>query len=228
MRNNGEVRHLLTHTNPKSPVAEAFRTLRTNLYFSDLKKSLKKIMVTSAGPSEGKSTILANLAVTVAQTGQKVLLIDADLRKPVMHKIFDLSNSKGLTNLLVEELEPGQVIHRSKIENLDILTSGPIPPNPSELLGSERMEKFLNGINSYDIIFIDSPPAVAVTDAVVLSSKMDGVLLVIDCKQVRREMAISAKEQLLKANARILGAVLNRVEYKGEDYRYAQSHFTGA
>lgn len=213
-------RQLITHTDPKSPEAETFRTLRTNLYYSDLDNSLKKVLFTSAGPSEGKSTILSNLAVTVAQTGKRVLIIDGDLRKPVQHKIFEVNNLRGLTNLLVEELPIEELLKKTKIENLDILTSGPIPPNPSELLGSNRMEAFLKSIEGYDMVFIDAPPAVAVTDSVVLSSKVDGVLLVINSKQVKIEMAQHAKEQLEKANAKILGVILNNVEYKGDDYQY--------
>ncbi|MDW7675417.1 MAG: CpsD/CapB family tyrosine-protein kinase [Bacillota bacterium] len=220
MAKKAEERLLITHTDPKSPVAEAFRTLRTNLYYSNLDQELKKVMFTSAGPGEGKSTILANLAVAVAQTGKKVLVIDADLRKPVQHKIFQISNLKGLTNLLVEEFELQQVAQATKVENLSIITSGPIPPNPSELLGSARMERFLKGIEGFDIVFIDAPPAIAVTDPVILSSKVDGVMIVINSKTVKIEMAKHAKEQLTKANAKILGVVLNNVEYKGEDYQY--------
>lgn len=220
MAKKSDTRHLITHTDPKSPIAEAFRALRTNLYYSNLDKSLKKVLLTSTGLGEGKSTILANLAVAVAQTGQKVLIIDADLRKPVQHKIFELSNLRGLTNLLVEDLQLPEVVQDSTISNLKLLTSGPIPPNPSELLGSARMERFLTSITEYDLILIDAPPAVAVTDPVVLAAKVDGVLLVINSKQVKIEMAKYAKEQLEKAQAKILGVVLNNVEYQGDDYQY--------
>ncbi|MBS4025928.1 MAG: CpsD/CapB family tyrosine-protein kinase [Clostridia bacterium] len=220
MGKKADVRQLITHTDPKSPASEAFRTLRTNLYYSNLDKTMKKVMFTSAGPGEGKSTVLANLAVTVAQSGQRVLVIDADLRKPVQHKIFGLSNMKGLTNLLVDSLELSEVVKETKVENLQILTSGPIPPNPSELLGSSRMEQFLSGISGYDLVFIDAPPAIAVTDPVVLAAKVDGVLLVLNSNQVKIDMAKHAKEQLEKAKAKIIGVVLNNVEYKGDDYQY--------
>ncbi|MGF7184777.1 capsular exopolysaccharide synthesis family protein [Desulfitispora alkaliphila] len=211
---------LIAHSDPKSPVAEAFRILRTNLYYSNLDKELKKVMVTSAGPAEGKSTILSNLAVTVAQTEQKVLLIDADLRKPVQHKVFGVSNQRGLTNLLVEDLDLSEVIQETQVKNLSILASGPIPPNPSELLGSKRMDKFLDSISGFDIVFIDAPPAVAVTDPAVIAPKVDGVLMVINSKKVKIEMAQHAKAQLENAKGRILGVILNNVEYKGADYQY--------
>lgn len=214
------IRFLITHNNPKSPAAEAFRTLRTNLYYSSLDTTLRKILVTSAGPVEGKSTIIANLAVTVAQAGQRVLIIDADLRKPVQHKIFEIDNTKGLTNIIVENLDPKGIIQKTPIEGLDVLTSGPIPPNPSELVGSKRMEDFLNKLEDYEMILIDSPPAVAVTDAMLISSKVDGVLIVINSKKVKIDIAKHIKEHLLKAKAKIIGVVLNNVEYSGDDYQY--------
>ena len=211
---------LITHLDPKSPVAEAFRVLRTNLHYVNLDKKIKTVMVTSAGPNEGKSTILANLAVAIAQTGQKVLIVDADLRKPTQHKIFSLNGVKGLTNLLVEEVDFAEVVQPCEVENLSIITSGPIPPNPSELLGSLRMDSFLSSVTEYDLVLFDTPPVVAVTDAAVLSSKLDGVLLLIESKKVKIERAKAAKEQLLKANARILGVILNNVAYSGDDYQY--------
>lgn len=212
---------LITYFNSKSILAEAFRTLRTNIYFCNLDNSLKKIMVTSSGPNEGKSTVIANLAITVAQTGRKVLVIDADLRKPTLHKIFQVDNILGLTDLLIDNLGQLDVVQQTKIENLDIITSGPIPPNPSELLVSARMDWVLKrGSNNYDMIFIDTPPTVTVTDSVILADKVDGILMVINSNKVKIDIAKQAKEQLEKAKSRLLGVVLNNVKLKADEYQY--------
>jgi len=216
-----EERHLITHTKPKSPVAEAYRTLRTNIQFSGLDSPYKTILITSAGPAEGKSTTLANLGVAMAQAGMQVLIVDCDLRKPVQHKIFKVQNNQGLTNVLVEHLDPEQVVQKTAVDNLSLLTSGPIPPNPSELLGSERMKELIQQLKSrYDIFLFDSPPAVAVTDAALLSAQLDGVILVLRAGTAKIDMAKQAKEQIEKANGKIIGAVLYGVNYSGEDYHY--------
>ena len=221
MKNNGERRYLITHDRPKSPVAEAYRTLRTNIYFSGLGNPYRTILVTSAGPGEGKSTTLANLGVAMAQADNSVLIIDCDLRKPVQHKIFDLSNQKGLTNVLVEGLSVEKATQATKVDNLAVLTSGPIPPNPSELLGSERMEHIIQLMrNDFDTVLLDSPPVVAVTDAAVLSPLVDGVILVLRSGIAKTDMAKQAKEQIEKANGKIIGAILYGVSYSGEDYHY--------
>ncbi len=220
MKKNEE-RHLITHTKPKSPVAEAYRTLRTNIQFSGLDSPYKTILITSAGPAEGKSTTLANLGVAMAQAGMQVLIVDCDLRKPVQHKIFKVQNNQGLTNVLVEHLDPEQVVQKTAVDNLSLLTSGPIPPNPSELLGSERMKELIQQLKSrYDIFLFDSPPAVAVTDAALLSAQLDGVILVLRAGTAKIDMAKQAKEQIEKANGKIIGAVLYGVNYSGEDYHY--------
>lgn len=220
MAKKDNARQLITHTDPKSIVAEAFRTLRTNLYYTNLDKKLHKIMVTSAGPGEGKSTIISNLAVAQAQTGQKVLLIDADLRKPVQHKIFQLDNRTGLTTMLVNNNPIDKVATKFGSDNLYILPSGPIPPNPSELLGSEKMDNFLKTLDDYDIVYIDAPPVIAVTDALVLAPKIDGVILAINSRQVTIEVAQKSKESLERVGANLLGVVLNNVKYQGDDYQY--------
>ncbi|NPV27277.1 MAG: CpsD/CapB family tyrosine-protein kinase [Firmicutes bacterium] len=212
---------MITHHNPKSPVAEAYRTLRTNITFSALDKPFRTLMVTSAGPEEGKSTTLANLAIAMAQAGSRILVVDCDLRKPLQHKIFSLSNRQGVTNLLVENLDAEQVIQSSVVPNLDVLTSGPIPPNPSELLGSKRMQSLLPRlVERYDCVLLDTPPAVAVTDAAVLAPHVDGVILVIRAGVAKIEMLKEAKSLLDNANARIIGTVLNGVKYDGDDYQY--------
>jgi capsular exopolysaccharide synthesis family protein len=214
-------RTLITHANPKSPISESYRALRTNIQFSAIDEELKVLLVTSAGPGEGKSTTISNLAVAYAQSDKKVLLMDADLRKPTMHQTFRVTNRLGLTNLLTNQAELEEVIRNSSIPNLDILTSGPIPPNPSEILSSKRMITLLDELKKmYDIILIDAPPAIAVTDAQILGTRSDGVILVIDSGKVKREIAMKAKANLDHVQARILGVVLNNVDRKNKDSYY--------
>jgi len=213
-------RRLIVHEEAKSPIAEAYRTLRTNLQFSKSEGKLKTIMFTSAGPGEGKSTTVANTAVALAQSGKKVILMDCDLRKPVQHKIFGKKN-RGLTNVLVEEVKIEDFLQKTEIENLRILTGGPIPPNPSELLGSNKMQEVLDYLKSQaDYLIIDVPPVVAVTDACVLAAKVDGITLVVNFGTIRPEMAQKAKNLLLKANGHVLGVIINRVEIEEEDSYY--------
>lgn len=204
---------LITDIDPKSPVAETYRSLRTNIQFVNIDKKLKTLLVTSAGPSEGKSTTIANLAVTTAQLGHKTLLIDCDLRKPMVHNIFDLNRSRGITNILTGGMKPEEVVLESGIENLWVLPTGPIPPNPSELLGSQKMSELLEDLkNTYSMILIDAPPILAVTDAAVLSPKLDGVLMVIHSEKTDRESARRAKGLLSHVGASIIGVVLNGVQ----------------
>jgi capsular exopolysaccharide synthesis family protein len=211
---------LITHENAKSPIAEAYRTLRTNLQFANAGEALRTVMYTSSGPGEGKSTTVANTAVVLAQSGKKVIISDCDLRKPVQHKIFGLKN-QGLTNALVENLAITELLQESGIHNLRVLPSGPIPPNPSELLGNPKMETVLRELRQdCDILLVDAPPVVAVTDACVLACQMDGVVMVVAAGMVRPEMALHAKDLLLKANAHLLGVVLNRVEIEKEHAYY--------
>ena len=213
-------RKLIVYEQPKSPTAEAYRTLRTNLQFAKVDGELKTIMFTNAGPGEGKSTTIANTAVAIAQSGKKVILVDCDLRKPVQHKIFDRKN-QGLANILVENLNVTDYIQDTSIENLRLVTSGPIPPNPSELLGSVKMTTLLAFLREQaDLVLIDAPPVVAVTDASVLASQVDGITLVLDSGTVRPEMAQRAKELLTNANGKILGVILNRVEIDDEHAYY--------
>ncbi|WP_438448541.1 CpsD/CapB family tyrosine-protein kinase [Gorillibacterium sp. sgz5001074] len=209
-------------SNPKSPIAEAYRTLRTNIDFSSVDEAVQIIMLTSTQPGEGKSTTTANLALAYVQAGKRVLLIDADLRKPTIHKIFNRTNRVGLTSLLAGNRQIQELPMDSYIDNLDILTSGPIPPNPSELLASKKMKALLEELrNMYDMIIIDTPPAIAVTDANLLASHCDGVVLVIDSGKVKREQALRAKLGLEHAKARLLGVVLNNKDRKeADDYYY--------
>lgn len=219
-------RRLIVHEQPKSPIAEAYRTLRTNIQYARVDGELKVLLFTSAGPSEGKSTVAANSAVALAQAGHRVVLVDCDLRKPVQHHLFNV-NKKGLTNCLVGESPVLDLLQDTEAPNLRVLASGPIPPNPAELLGSSRMDAVLAALKgACDYILIDSPPVIAVTDACVLARKADGVLLVLDADQVRPEMAQKAKELLINAQATIIGVILNRAEIESEHsyYYYYYGH----
>lgn len=217
---------LIVHEQPKSPIAEAYRTLRTNIQYAKVDGELKVLLFTSAGPGEGKSTVAANTAVALAQAGHRVVLVDCDLRKPVMHHVFSL-NKKGLTNCLVGESPATELLQDTEVANLRVLTSGPIPPNPAELLGSSRMGVALDALKeAADFVLLDCPPVIAVTDACVLSRRADGVILVLDADTVRPEMAQKAKELLENAQAHILGAILNRAEIESEHsyYYYYYGH----
>ncbi|MFD0680801.1 MULTISPECIES: CpsD/CapB family tyrosine-protein kinase [unclassified Paenibacillus] len=215
-------RPLITHENPKSPISEAYRTLRTNIQFSAIDEELRVLMVTSAGPGEGKSTTITNLAVVYAQSDKRVVLIDADLRKPTMHHTFNCTNRWGITSVLSGQANLSEVVRTTAIPNLSIITAGPIPPNPSEMLASKRMVATLEELKEqFDIILIDTPPALAVTDAQIVASKCDGVVLVMDSGKVKREMALKAKANLEYVKARILGVVLNNMDRKNaESYYY--------
>jgi capsular exopolysaccharide synthesis family protein len=214
--------HLITVADPRSPVSEAYRTLRTNLDFSSLDKPIKTMLVTSAGPGEGKSTVLANLAVTTAQAGRKVILVDCDLRRPNLHNIFDLKNDVGLTTMVVDDAAmESPPLRDTGVESLQLVSSGPLPPNPSELLGSRRMEEIIAALlERADVILFDAPPVVAVTDAAVLATKVDGVLLVVNAGGTKRDYARVAKARLEKVNANLLGAVLNNVRFDVSLHRY--------
>lgn len=217
---------LVTISNPRSPIAEAYRTLRTNLEFSNLDRSLRALLVTSPGPDEGKSTTLANLAVTIAQGGKRVILVDADLRRPSQHQIFNLKNSVGLSDMVRDDaLLANPPLQDTGVPNLQVLTSGPLPPNPAEILGSKRMSDILAALLSRaDMVLLDAPPVIAVTDAAVLSAKVDGVLLVIRAGKTKRENAKKAQQQLEKINARIIGVVLNNVKPDASvQYYYAET-----
>jgi capsular exopolysaccharide synthesis family protein len=212
---------LITLEQSKSPISEAFRTLRTNVQFTGVDSETKKIMVTSAGPREGKSSTVANLAVSMAQTGKTVLVIDADLRNPTQHKIFGLSNAHGLSVALVQDQDYANYIWETNAPGLMVLTGGPIPPNPAELVGSRRMESLIEEVSEqFDIVLIDTPPIVAVTDAAILAQVVDGVILVLASGEVNKDYALRAKEQLDKVGAKILGAVLNKADLKTSEYYY--------
>lgn len=218
---NATRRSLIAMINPKSPTAEQYRTIRTNIQFSSIDEEIRTLMVTSSGPAEGKSTTTANLAVVFAQQGKKVLLVDADMRKPTVHYTFSMNNAYGLTNVLTRQTELKEAIKQSKEEKLDILTSGPIPPNPAELLSSRAMEQFFEEAKEvYDIIIFDTPPVLAVTDAQVLANKCDGTVLVVSSGKTEIESAQKTKELLTNAQGKILGVVLNNKKIDNNDYYY--------
>jgi capsular exopolysaccharide synthesis family protein len=204
---------------PDSPVTESFRTLRTNIHNYKSDSPLKVIMFTSAGPKEGKSTVLANLAVTFAWSNSKILIIDCDLRKPVQSLIFGKAN-RGITDYLVKNCEWKNLIQQTEIANLDLLASGFIPPNPAELLASPQIGALLAELRcEYDYLLIDTPPVTVVTDACVMASQVDGIYLIVATNTVSPERADQTQELLHNANGRICGVVLNRVEHQNE-YSY--------
>ncbi len=208
---------------PRSPVAEAYRMLRTNLQFSDIDHPRRVLLMTSCGPLEGKSVTAANLSIVMAQSGKRVILVDADLRRPMQHKVFTLQDAFGLTSILLNPSMPlDEVLQATSVANLRVLTCGPIPPDPSELLSSKRMADVITALRQEaDIVIFDTPPALVVTDASVLSTRADGVLMVIQAGRTRRTAAKQAKEALVAVGANIVGVVLNRLEvHNGSYYTY--------
>jgi len=219
---------VITHANPKSPISEAYRVLRTNIQYSSIDKPLKTIVVTSSKPMEGKTTTVVNLAVSFAQTGKRVLLIDSDLRKPKIHKIFSLSNKTGLTNLIVAHDDDFvKYIRLCEIPNLEILPCGTIPPNPSELLSSNTFINFIHEMGEiYNIILLDAPPVGSVTDAAIISAFVDGTILVANSGHVEIEALKRSKELLTNVNANIIGVVLNNLDkHAGSNYYYQYDYY---
>jgi len=219
---------LLTALEPRHPVSEAYRGLRTNLQFSSIDNALTSLMITSSVPGEGKTTTAANLAIVMAQSGRSVLLVDADMRRPRQHKIFGLPQNPGLTDaLILGSSSPEHYIRATPVPNLSLLTSGKIPPNPAELLGSQRMHQLIEQLHEHaEIIIFDAPPVLAVTDAQVLASLVNGVLLVIDSTQTARGKIAQSVESLSRTNARILGTVLNRLVRSARGYYYYSEYST--
>jgi protein-tyrosine kinase len=209
-----KMKELITVDEPRSPISEAYRTLRTNLDFAGLDRALKTLAVTSAGVAEGKSTTLANLAVVSAQAGRQIILVDADLRRPMLHQVFGLDNSTGLTTMMMgSDALDAPPLRDTGIEGLSVLTSGPLPPNPAEVIGSRRMEEIIATLaGRADQVLFDTPPVIAVTDAAVLATRVDGVLLVISAGHTRRDYARTAVQRLQQINARVVGAVLTNVQ----------------
>jgi protein-tyrosine kinase len=211
---------IITLAEPHSPASEAYRTLRTNIQFSSLDKPLRTVLVTGVDAGEGKSTTLANLAVVIAQGGKRVVAVDCDLRRPTLHKVFGLSAEPGLTTAILDKAGHA-VSQKTTVEGLSVVASGPLPPNPSELLGSRRFGEILDALaKEADIVLLDAPPIIAVSDAAVLASRVDGVLLVVSAGKTKRELARRAKSLLEKVNANILGVVLNNAPVERSMYTY--------
>jgi len=213
---------LVTLSSPRSPISEAYRTLRTNLQFVSLDKPLRTLLVTSPGAEEGKSTMLANLAVAMAQGEKQVILVDCDLRRPSLHKLLGLESKPGLTTMMVEEEAMSEPpLQETAVPGLHFLASGLLPPSPADLLGSRRMDRVLELLKERaDVVLLDAPPVVAVSDAAVLATKVDGVLLVVSAGQTKRDSVQAAKTRLEKVNANLIGAVLTNVPLDASLERY--------
>lgn len=206
----------------KSPIRESYRVLRTNLQFAAVDRPLDILLVTSASPSEGKSMTAANLAAAIAQAGRRVILVDTDLHRPRQHRLFKVRNSVGVTTgLLDEQLNVDEILQETAVPGLRVLTSGPLPPNPAELLGSARMRSLLAALKAEaEVVVLDSPPVSALSDAAVLSTQADGVVMVLEAGKTRRPYAQRSLEALRRVNAHVVGAVLNRVPARGFGYYY--------
>lgn len=212
---------IISITKPKSPVAEAYRGIRTSIEFSNLDKELKVINVTSSMQNEGKSTVMANLAVSFANLDKKVLIMEGDLRNPSVHRMFNISNINGLTDILVNNKSFLDCVYCTDVKNLHVLTCGPIPPNPSEMLSSNKIRQFVDSLRDYyDYIFIDAPPIGIVTDAGIISTYTDGCIFVVGAGEADAEMAKVSKDRLEKVGANILGVVLNKFEASGANGYY--------
>lgn len=225
----GYDRKLVTALAPRSPISEAYRVLRTNIQYTSLDKPLKTILVTSAGPYEGKSVTAANLAIAMALVGQRTILVDADFRKPSQHRLFNMTNDIGLTNALIAQSDLEHFMRPTLVENLRVLTAGLALPNPAEVLASERMHSLITQLHTEaDIIVFDTPPCLPVADPAILARYVDGVILVVDSMQTHRDAAIRARSIMEKAGARLLGVVLNRFSPQSGNghyyYQYYASH----
>jgi capsular exopolysaccharide synthesis family protein len=219
-------RDLFIVENPTSSVAECARSLRTNLLFLGTDRPLKRLLLTSAGPAEGKSTTVVALGTTMALAGNKVLLVDTDLRRPRLHKTFGVSSEHGLTNVLLETANLDTAIKSTGVPGLDVLPCGPLPPNPSELLHTERFQKLLSSLETrYDRILFDSPPVNAVTDATILAQMVEGTILVVQASKTSKEAARRASRHLANVNAKLLGVVLNHVDLRDSSYYYRNYYY---
>lgn len=216
---------LITLNDPRSPASESYRTLRTNIKFLSADAQLRTLTVTSAGPEEGKSTTIANLGVSFAQAGKRVLLVDTDMRKPTVHTIFNVTNNEGLSSILAGDHTPAQAIKATEQEGLSILTCGPIPPNPAELLESQRMTDLIAEFReTYDLVLFDAPPIIAVTDASILASRLDGLILLLGVNKVTRKAARHALQLLDRAKVKVWGMVVRGVRPDNDGYYYSYYH----
>ena len=226
-------RRLITHEDPKSPVAEAYRSLRTSIMYSSANEEIKSILVSSPGPGEGKTTTIANLAITYANLGKKTLLIDTDLRRPVQHRVFNVKRDPGITHYLSGATDDfNSVIQETEIKNLFVVSAGVIPPNPSELLGSERMRKLVSQLEAeWDMVLFDSPPLVAVTDATMVSKEIDRIIMVVKSGGTDKGAFNRTLLALQNVEAPLGGVVMNAVtsknSYGSYYYYYQYYHYYG-
>ena len=215
------MKSIISYNDPKSVISEQYRSIRTNIEYSNVDQNTKTILVTSSDKNEGKTTTVSNLAVSFANLNKKVLIIDCDLRNPSIHKMFRLNNIYGLTDILAKDRAVDKCIQETELKNLYVLTAGAIPPNPAEILSSEKMKNLIEDLkNIYDYIFIDTPPIGLVTDAGALSSFIDGVVLVVKSESVEKKYLEETKKKLDAVDARILGAILNSYKSEQKDYNY--------
>ncbi len=219
---------LITFTEPKNVISEQFRTVKTNIEFAGAAlEKLQVVMFTSAEMSDGKSTVAANVAITWAQAGKKVLIVDADLRRPTAHSTFNITNTRGLTSILASDMQPRDLVRETFVPNLSVLPAGPIPPNPAELLGSKRMHALLSWMrNNYDIVVLDVPPVMAVTDAQVMFKLVDGIVLVTTIGKTLKGNLKRTVETISLTNAKVLGCV-ERVKNKKGDAGYGYGYGYG-
>ena len=223
-KKNEVERELVLLTTPQSLVSEQFRRLRTNLNFSSAEEKIHSLIITSANAGEGKSMMAANLAVAYAQEGKTILLVDSDMRNPTAHKTFHMKNDIGISNLLAEETIPEVAIRKTAIKNLDLLCSGPVPLNPSELLSSKVLERLIDKLEkSYDLVIFDSPPILSVVDGQIIAHKCDGSLLVINSGKTDREQALRAKQALVSSGSKLVGVILNNFQQRPEKNYIRQS-----
>jgi capsular exopolysaccharide synthesis family protein len=224
----GDAPELLVNVESRSPLAEAYRHLRTSVLLSTAGHAPKSLLVTSSVPAEGKTTTAVNTALSLAQTGANVLLLDADMRRPRLHSIFNLSNNQGLSTILSSDLSEAEMlsmIHEHEATGLNILTSGAVPPNPAELIGSEQMRRLLKSLEgAFTHVIIDSPPIGSFTDGVLAATLVDGVLLVVHSGTTSRGVARRARQLLLDVGAKVFGVVLNNVNLREHDYYYYRSY----
>jgi capsular exopolysaccharide synthesis family protein len=222
-------RRLITHDDPKSPISESFRSLRTNVNYASPDKKIKSLVISSPQPGEGKSTTTANLAIAFAQLRKKTILIDADLRKPVQHNVFDQPRGPGLSEYLIGEIDDiNSIIHPTEIENLYLITAGGLPPNPSELLGSNNMAELVSRLEKdWEMILFDSPPIVAVTDASLISAETDGIAMVVKAGVTHRAAVDRALDTIKNVKSSLVGVILNSVnpETLGGKYSYYYSYY---
>ena len=219
---------LITESDPKSPAAEAYRALRTNIQFAGLDQPCRTIVVTSASAGEGKTTSVANFGVVAAQAGSRVCLVDSDLRRPALHRLFGMDNGRGLTTALVDGLPFAAVAQPTRFPGLSLLPSGPLPPKPAELVGSHRMRERLDEAvsSAFDLVLCDSPPVIAVSDGLALAAQCDGVIVTVRVGTVAHDVIRRAVEQIEAVKGKILGVVLNNVNLNRDGYYYAYYRYS--